>query len=55
MQGCDRTIYTHWYTDKSPTIPTYRKKEEKGKIVDDINGASSLGPAFDTLLSLTIE
>ena len=28
--------------DPSPTIPTHRKKEEKGK-QDDKNGASSIG------------
>ena len=29
--------------DPSPTIPTYRKKEEKVKTVEDKKGASSLG------------
>ena len=27
--------------DPSPTLPTYRRKEEKGKIVEDKNGESN--------------
>ena len=30
VQGWERVIYTHQSKDPSPTIPTYRQKEEKG-------------------------
>ena len=29
------------FEDPSPTLPTYRGKEEKGKIVEDKNGESN--------------
>ena len=35
MQGWEREIVTHQSEDPSPTLPTYRGKEEKGKIVED--------------------
>ena len=31
------------FEDPSPTIPTYRQREEKGKRVEDKMGYSSLG------------
>ena len=34
-----RQLYTPYQSiDPCPTIPTYRQKEEKGKIVEDKNG-----------------
>ena len=47
--------------DPSPTIPTYRKKEEKGKIAKVKKGARglghsiSIGPALKTRQFHTIE
>ena len=47
--------------DPSPTLPTYRRKEEKGKIVEDKKGRKQLGqqkgigPALETRQSNTIE
>ena len=47
--------------DPSPTLPTYRGKEEKGKIVEDKKGESNIGqqkgigPALETRQSHTIE
>ena len=39
-----KSAYTPFQSeDSSPAIPTRRKKEEKGKTVEDKNGASSLG------------
>ena len=35
MQGREREIATLSVGDPSPTLPTYRGKEEKGKIVED--------------------
>ena len=61
MQGFERAIYTYQSKDPSPTIATDRKKEEKGKTLDDITGASSLcqekstGPALETRQAHTIE
>ena len=43
MQGWERAIYTLSVQTPSPTIQKYRKKEEKGKTVEDKYGASSLG------------
>ena len=40
MQGWERAINTYQSEDPSPTIPTHRMKEEKGKTVGDKNGAS---------------
>ena len=46
--------------DPSPTLPTYRAKEEKVKIVEDKKGESNsakkgIGPALETRQSHTIE
>ena len=47
--------------DSSPTLPTYRGKEEKGKIVDDkkrreeLGQQKGIGPALETRQSHTIE
>ena len=39
MQGREREIDT--LSVPSPTLPTYRRKEEKGKIVEDKKGESN--------------
>ena len=46
--------------DPSPTLPTYRGKEEKGRIVEDKKGEQlgqqkGIGPALETRQSHTIE
>ena len=41
MQGREREIDTHQSEDPSLTLPTYRGKEEKGKIVEDKKGESN--------------
>ena len=47
--------------DPSPTLPTYRGKEEKAKIVEDkkrreqLGQQKGIGPALETRQSLTIE
>ena len=47
--------------DPSPTLPTYRRKEEKGKIVEDkksreqLGQQKGIGPALETHQSHTIE
>ena len=35
MQGWERAKRPYQFEDPSPKIPTYRKKEEKGKTVED--------------------
>ena len=40
------------YEDPSPTLPTYRGKEEKGKIVEDKKGEKQLGQQKDIVLAL---
>ena len=42
MQGCEREIYILSVPRPSPTIPTYRKKEEKLKTVEDKQAVHSL-------------
>ena len=47
--------------DPSPTLPTYRGKEEKGKIVEDkkrreqLGQQNGIGPALETRQSYTIK
>ena len=47
--------------DPSPTLPTYRGKEEKGKIVEDkkrreqLGQQKGIGPALESLQSYTIK
>ena len=41
MQGRERDIDTYQSEDPSHTLPTYRGKEEKGKIVEDKKGESN--------------
>ena len=49
------------YQSEDPTPPTYRGKEEKGKIVEDkkrreqLGQQKGIGPALETLQSHTIE
>ena len=51
MQGTDRLI-PYQSEDPSPTLPTYRGKEEKGEIVEDKKGESNKASkkALDLLL-----
>ena len=35
VQGWESDLHPYQSEDPSPTIPTYREKEEKGKIVGD--------------------
>ena len=61
MQGREREIDTLSVRRPQPTLPTYRGKEEKGKIVEDKKGEEQLGqqkgigPALETSQSYTIE
>ena len=41
MQGREREIDTLSVRRPQPTLPTYRGKEEKGKIVEDKKGESN--------------
>ena len=41
MQGREREIDTLSVRDHSPTLPAYRGKEEKGKIVENKKGESN--------------
>ena len=41
MQGREREIDTLSVQDPSPTLPAYRGKEDKGKIVEDKKGESN--------------
>ena len=41
MQGREREIDTLSVLRPNPTLPTYRGKEEKGKIVEDKIGESN--------------
>ena len=41
MQGWERILTPYQSEDISPTIPTNRMREEKGKTGRDKNGASS--------------
>ena len=42
MQGREREINAHFQSeDPSPTLPTYRGKEENGKIVEEKKGESN--------------
>ena len=41
MQGRERDIDTLSVRRPQPTLPTYRGKEEKGKIVEDKKGESN--------------
>ena len=42
MKGRRGRLTPYQSEDPSPTLPTYRGKEEKGKIVEDKNGESNL-------------
>ena len=52
MEGREREIDTLSVRRPSPTLPTYRGKEEKGKIVEDKKGESNYAnkQALDLLL-----
>ena len=41
MQGREREMTPYQSEDPSPTLPTYKGKEEKGKIVEDKSGESN--------------
>ena len=41
MQGWEREIDIYQSEDPSPTPPTYRGKEENGKIAEDKKGESN--------------
>ena len=41
MQGREREMTPYQSEDPGPTLPTYRGKEEKGKIVEDKKGESN--------------
>ena len=43
LQDWERAIYTLSVQRPQPAIPTYRKKEEKGKTIEDKRGESNLG------------
>ena len=61
MQGREREIDTLSVRRPHPTLPTYRGKEEKGKIVEDkkrreqLDQQKGIGPALETRQSHTIE
>ena len=61
MQGREREIDTLSVRRPSPTLPTYRGKEEKGKIVEDkksreqLGQQKGIGPGLETRQSHTIE
>ena len=57
-----RRLTPYQSEDPSHTLPTYREKEEKGKIVEDIKGEieqlgqqKGIGPALETRQSHTVE
>ena len=60
MQGRRGRLTPYQSEDPSPTLPTYRGKEEKGKIVGDkkwreqLGQQKGVGPALETRQSHTI-